>query len=41
VGLGLYITKEIVDADGGHIGVESEKGHGSIFWFTLPAATRQ
>jgi two-component system, NtrC family, sensor histidine kinase KinB len=38
VGLGLYITKEIVDAHGGSIGVESERGHGSIFWLTLPAA---
>jgi two-component system, NtrC family, sensor histidine kinase KinB len=35
IGLGLYISREIVAAHGGQMGVESEPGHGSRFWFTL------
>ncbi len=38
VGLGLYISHEIVLAHGGDMGVESEPGRGSRFWFTVPLA---
>ena len=35
-GLGLPISKQLVEMMGGSIGFESETGHGSIFWFELP-----
>ncbi len=36
LGLGLYISRLIVEAHGGRIWVESESGKGSIFGFALP-----
>ncbi len=36
LGLGLYISSDIIKNHGGNVGVESELEKGSEFWFTLP-----
>ena len=41
LGLGLYITKNMVELMGGEIGVESDVGKGATFWFRLPLAENE
>jgi PAS domain S-box-containing protein len=38
-GLGLSIVRRIIEKLGGQVGVESEQGKGSLFYFTLPSAS--
>ena len=36
LGLGLYISRTIIERHGGQVGVESAPGEGAAFWFALP-----
>ncbi len=40
-GLGLFLTRAIVEAHGGQVGVESLPGKGSVFWVELPLRMEQ
>ena len=38
LGLGLYVTKMLIERQQGQVGLRSTLGQGSTFWFTLPLA---
>lgn len=41
LGLGLYISAEIIKQHQGAVGLRSEEGKGSTFWFTLPLLSKE
>jgi len=41
MGLGLSICRTIIEANGGHIGMELQEGGGSLFHFTLARAPKE
>lgn len=38
LGIGLYISRSLIEWHGGSVGIDSQPGAGSTFWFTLPLA---
>ncbi|MGO8947277.1 MAG: ATP-binding protein, partial [Ktedonobacterales bacterium] len=41
LGLGLHISRTIIERHDGQVGVQSTPGQGSTFWFILPLATSE
>jgi len=41
LGLGLYISRTIIEGQGGTVGVRSQPGEGSTFWFRLPLSSEE
>lgn len=41
LGLGLFLCRQVIEAHGGEIGVQSHLNEGTTFWFTLPLVAEQ